>query len=264
MYGFRFAFQYSSACSIASHNSSFVSKRRPLRASALSCFHHGSMRFSHDAYLGKIELEFLAKPKMPFLHLVIYESTNCLLSTTIALPEKLQVFFPPIEGETSYLEMETRSPSLYRWPAQMHRAPNMASASIIRLKRSPMRAFDPLFSRIGFCTQRTKFIDTNDTGFLWWRQVKAEDGPLFSTNSGSCLSASWNQLCCLFQVNPSATSHLQMVAGWTLISCFSSKAFFKRVKVHNSNGYPKLLGFWIAKSSTLPRVSSGWVAGDQI
>src|SRR3954470_18939070 len=42
--GWRWAFQYSVACAIASVTSSQVSKRRPARASERSIFHHGSMR----------------------------------------------------------------------------------------------------------------------------------------------------------------------------------------------------------------------------
>ena len=92
-------------------------------------------------------------------------------------------------------------------------------------------------------------------------QVGGEDAPLFSTNSGSAFSASWNQLSCRFQRNPSASTHSQMVESDRCTPSRSSKALCKRSKVHSLNGYPKLLGFVLARAIKALRTLWSWVGG---
>jgi hypothetical protein len=51
--GERCACQEMVACPIASMTSSMHSNRRPVKARLRSCFHHGSLRVSQQAYLGR-------------------------------------------------------------------------------------------------------------------------------------------------------------------------------------------------------------------
>jgi len=82
--------------------------------------------------------------------------------------------------------------------------------------------------------------------------------PLISTNSGSCLSASWNQLCCRFHLKPSSSIQVQMVESDRWTPCRSRKAVCNRSSVHGSKGYPKERGFCNAKLIKEPRTSWLW------
>src|SRR5438045_4876502 len=117
--------------------------------------------------------------------------------------------------------------------------PDFAPATVIWLKGGSVRSSFPLLPRIGFDGYRSHFIHTNHSRPRAGGEIGRDDAPLFSTNSGSCFSASWNQLCWRFHASPSAASHSQMVESDRWLWC--------RSKVHNSNGYPKLFGFWVAK-----------------
>lgn len=86
--------------------------------------------------------------------------------------------------------------------------------------------------------------------------------PLFSTNSGSCLAASWNQLCWRFHSRPSSESHVQIVESERWTPSRSSKAICRRSRVQSWYGYPRERGFCIARLISLERVCSlcsrGW------
>jgi len=89
--------------------------------------------------------------------------------------------------------------------------PQLSTSSIIGFKDRPVWTDLPFFSGICFDRNRSHFIHTDHPG-AWKRgQVSRYDAPLFSTNSGSCFSASWNQLCWRFHLNPSPSTHSQMV-----------------------------------------------------
>src|SRR5690606_12401267 len=139
--------------------------------------------------------------------------------------------------------------------------PDNAAPPIVWLKGSPARAGLPRFSRVGFHRQRTQLVDADDARARRRLEIGPDYRPLFSTNSGSCLSASWNQLCCRFQSSPSACSHFQMVEGARRTPCRSSHSVCRRGNVHNSKGRPRLRGFCRARSMTWERTSSLWVAG---
>ena len=139
--------------------------------------------------------------------------------------------------------------------------PNFATTTVVRFKSSSRLFEDPLRSRIGFGCQGSQFIQANGAGSLWFHRVSRYDEPLFPTNSGSCFSGSWNQLSCLRQQNPSSSTQVQMVESDRWTPWRSLKALCNRSRVHNSKGYPKLLGFCRARSSSALRISWPWVGG---
>ena len=98
-----------------------------------------------------------------------------------------------VAGAVSTWAHQNRSLSSRRFERSM--SPQLASASIIWFKRGSIGSHDPLFARIGFYCDGTHLIHANDPCSWRTSQVRSDDTPLFSTNSGSCFSASWNQLC---------------------------------------------------------------------
>ena len=133
--------------------------------------------------------------------------------------------------------------------------PHFTSATIIRLKcRSPWTQL-PFFARISLDGYGTHFINTDNACSRRRRHISPDYAPLFSTNSGSCLSASWNQLCCRFHLKPSSSIQVQMVESDKWVPCRSRKAVCSRSSVHNSKGYPKERGFCNAKLIKEPRTS---------
>jgi len=56
----------------------------------------------------------------------------------------------------------------------------------------------------GQCSRRKRRTTNSEHSFARYPN-------LFSTNSGACCSASWNQLCWRFHSNPSSFIHVQMV-----------------------------------------------------
>jgi hypothetical protein len=54
-------------------------------------------------------------------------------------------------------------------------------------------------------------IDTDHSTLLNGLSIGGDYNPLFSTNSGPCFCASWNQLCCLIQIRPSVLSHFRII-----------------------------------------------------
>ena len=77
----------------------------------------------------------------------------------------------------------------------------------------------------------------------------------FSTNSASCFSTSWNQLCWCFHPKPSSAIHVQMVESDRWTPWRSSKALYSLFKVHSSNECPSERGFRRAKLTSAPRTS---------
>jgi hypothetical protein len=139
--------------------------------------------------------------------------------------------------------------------------PDSAASAVIRLESSPIRAQFPFLTGIGLDSDRSQLIDADIPCVGSRLYVSPDDGPLFSTNCGSCLSGCWNQLCCRFQSRPSACIHFQMVEGLNRSPYRSSYLPCNRVNVHNSNGNPSDRGFCKAKSITRDRTSSVWVTG---
>jgi hypothetical protein len=139
--------------------------------------------------------------------------------------------------------------------------PDITTTAVIRLESSPIRTHFPFLTRISFDGDRSQFVDTDDTCTAGRLDISPDYGPLFSTNSGSCLSGSWNQLCCRFQSRPSACNHFQIVDGPNRSPYRSSYSLCNRVNVHNSNGSPSERGFCKAKSITRDRTSSVCVTG---
>jgi hypothetical protein len=139
--------------------------------------------------------------------------------------------------------------------------PQCATSPIIWLKSSTMGTGFPFFTRISFGRQRPQLINADDTG-IWQRSgIGTNYRPLFSTKSGSWVSASWNQLCCRFQSSPSSRSHSQIVESDRWTPSRSSNAVCNRSNVHNSKGYPSVRGFCSTRSSNLLRTPSEWVGG---
>ena len=139
--------------------------------------------------------------------------------------------------------------------------PDGAATTVVRFEGGPVRSDLPLLTRVGFSSNRSQFVKADNSSARWRPQVCPDDAPLFSTNSGSCLSASWNQLCCRFQTNPSAFNHFQMVEVPRSRPYRSSYSFCRRGKVHNSYGKPSERGFCSARSITRERTFSVWVTG---
>ena len=139
--------------------------------------------------------------------------------------------------------------------------PNRTATTVVGRESSSIWPQLPLLTGVGFCGKRPQFIQA-DNSSTWRRpQVGPDDGPLFSTNSGSCLAASRNQLCCRFQANPSTFSHFQMVEMPNRRPYRFSNSVCRRVKVHNSNGRSWERGFCKAMSINPDRTSSVWVTG---
>ena len=139
--------------------------------------------------------------------------------------------------------------------------PDFATPTIIRFEGCSRLFEDPFRSGVSFRCQRSQFIQADRAGSLGSGQVSRYDEPLFSANSGSCFSGSWNQLSCLRQQNPSSSTQVQMVESDKCTPWRSLKALCNRSRVHNSKGYPKLLGFCRARSSSALRISWPWVGG---
>jgi hypothetical protein len=139
--------------------------------------------------------------------------------------------------------------------------PDITTTAVIRLERSPIRTHFPFLTRISFDGDRSQFVDTDDTCTAGRLDIGPDYGPLFSTNSGSCLSGSWNQLCCRFQSRPSACIQLHIVEGAKRRPYRSSYSLCSLVNVHSSNGNPSVRGFCRAKSMTRDRTSSVCVTG---
>ena len=142
--------------------------------------------------------------------------------------------------------------------------PQLPAPSIIWFKGRPVWTQLPFFSRIGLDRNRSHFIHTDHPGAGKRGQVGRYDAPLFSTNSGSCFSASWNQLCWRFHLNPSPSTHSQMVESDKWTPSRSWKAVCKRSNVHNLNGYPSVSGFWVARLIKALRTFWSWVGGAQV
>ena len=147
-----------------------------------------------------------------------------------------------------------------RWlKSTMH--PQLPATSIVWFKGCSVGAGLPFFSRIGFDRSRSHFIAT-DYSYAWqWVQVRLDDAPLFSTNWGSCFSASWNQLSWRFQRKPSASTHSQMVESerWTPFRSWNADC--NRSRVHKLNGYPIVSGFCCAKLIKALHTLGSWVRG---
>ena len=139
--------------------------------------------------------------------------------------------------------------------------PDITTTAVIGLESSPIRTHFPFLTRIRFGADRSQFVDTDDTCTAGRLDIGPDYGPLFSTNSGSCLSGSANQLCCRFQSRPSACIQAHIVEGANDNPYRSSYSLCSLVNVHNSNGNPNERGFCKAKSMTRDRTSSEWVVG---
>lgn len=68
--------------------------------------------------------------------------------------------------------------------------PQLAASAIIRFKGGPLGTYLPFFARIGLNRQRPQLVQADHSGAFRWRQIGCDDAPLFSTNWGSCFSAS--------------------------------------------------------------------------
>jgi len=136
--------------------------------------------------------------------------------------------------------------------------PHFASATVIGLKSCSSRSQLPFFTRIGLDGYWTHFINTDDPCSGRRRHISLDYAPLFSTNSGSCFSASWNQLCCRFHLNPSSSIQVQMVESDKWVPCRSRKVVCSRSSVHNSKGYPSDRGFCKPRLIKAPRTSWLW------
>jgi len=99
--------------------------------------------------------------------------------------------------------------------------PQLTSTAIIWFKGCSIRSHDPFFTWIGLDCDGSQLIHTKDTCAWNMGQVSCDDAPLFSTNCGSCFSASWNQLSWRFHSNPSASNHSQMVESERWMPCRS-------------------------------------------
>jgi hypothetical protein len=104
---------------------------------------------------------------------------------------------------------EDGSFSSSRFKQAMH--PQLTSATTIGFKSGPVRTQLPFFALIGLDRNRPHFIQAQRSDARQMRDISRNGAPLFSTNSGSCLAASWNQLSWRFHTNPSAFSHSQIV-----------------------------------------------------
>jgi hypothetical protein len=136
--------------------------------------------------------------------------------------------------------------------------PHFAAATIIRFESSSSWSQFPFFTRVGLDSYWTHFINTDDSCSRRRCHISLDYAPLFSTNSGSCFSASWNQLCCRFHLNPSSSIQVQMVESDKWVPCRSRKAVCSRSSVHNSKGYPSDRGFCKARLIKAPRTSWLW------
>ncbi len=116
--------------------------------------------------------------------------------------------------------------------------PQLAPAAIIRFKGGSMGSQFPFLARVGFDRQWSQFIDADDPGMGRWAHIGSDVGPLFSANSGSCFSASWNQLCWRFHWNPSSSIQVQIVESDRWTPSRSSEARCSRSSVQSSKGYP--------------------------
>lgn len=180
---------------------------------------------------------------------------------------------PAVTGKSVYhlfqqLDMRCAIPSLAAQDSRQTRGrfecamePDSAASAVIGLESGAIRAQFPFLTGIGLASDRAQFVDADDTRTAGRLNIGPDYGPLFSTNSGSCLSGSWNQLCCRFQSRPSACIHFQIVEGPNRNPYRSSYSLCNRVTVHNSNGNPNERGFCKAKSMTRDRTSSEWVVG---
>ena len=138
---------------------------------------------------------------------------------------------------------------------------NLPPPSIIGFKSSPIGSQYPFFSRICFHRNGSHFVHTNHPSSRQRGRVGCDDAPLFSTNSGSCFSASWNQLSWRFHRNPSPSTHSQIVESDKCTPCRSLKAVCRRSKVHNLKGYPSVSGFCCARLIKALRTLWSWVGG---
>ena len=137
--------------------------------------------------------------------------------------------------------------------------PQLAPASIVWLKRSSVWPQLPFFPWVGLDGNRSHFIQAQRTSVRQRGDISGYDAPLFSTNSGSCLAASRNQLSWRFHSNPSASNHSQMVESDKWVWLRSSKARCSRSSVHSLKGYPKVFGFCVASAINALRTSGLWV-----
>ncbi len=92
-----------------------------------------------------------------------------------------------------------------RLKSAMH--PDLPTPPVVGLKGGPMASGYPFLSGISLHGQRPQFVYADHPRPRWRLHVRRNDGPLFSTNCGSCFSASWNQLCWRFHLNPSSSIH---------------------------------------------------------
>lgn len=139
--------------------------------------------------------------------------------------------------------------------------PEFGASPIVWCKGGSQLCWHPRLTGISLDRQRSPLIDTDEARPGQRRHIGPNDGPLFSTNSGSCRSASWNQLVWRFHAKPSSSSHSQIVERERWSWHCSHNANCRRSSVHNANGYPSPLGFCTAKSSTWLRTSSVWAGG---
>src|SRR3990172_1952321 len=137
--------------------------------------------------------------------------------------------------------------------------PELATPTIIRLKGCPMIALQPFFARISLHRQGSHFIDADHPRAGWRHYVRRDNTPLFSTNCGSCFSASWNQLSWRFHSNPSSAIQVQMVESDRCTPSRSSKALCRRSSVHSLKGYPSVFGFCSARLIRALRTAWLWV-----
>lgn len=146
-----------------------------------------------------------------------------------------------------------------RLKGTMH--PQLPASAIVRFKRGPVRTFLPLFSGIGFDGNRPHFIHADHPRAGERGLVGRNDAPLFSTNSGSAFSASWNQLSWRFQRKPSPSTHSQMVESDKCTPSRSWNAVWMRSSVQSLKGYPRLSGFVRARAIKALRTVWEWVSG---
>ncbi len=77
--------------------------------------------------------------------------------------------------------------SACRFKGTMH--PHFPAPAIVWLKSGPVGPWFPFLARVGLDRNRTHFINTDHPQVGLGVQIRCDDAPLFSTNSGSCFSA---------------------------------------------------------------------------
>ena len=112
--------------------------------------------------------------------------------------------------------------------------PQLATPAIIWFEGGSVGCQLPFFAGVGLDRNRPQLIQADYPGAFWRRQIGCYDTPRFSTNSGSGLSASWNQR-------------------------RSSKTRCKCLSVHNSWGCPSIRDFCVARVVKVLRTSDLWI-----